>query len=389
MSSLINDGQLRAWPTQPMTANNELLLIMERISNSTATDAEIAQFNVWCDSFKGADPAIQNLGEIKERVLSRVHRNISPKPKVFPLYIKCIAVASIASMVIGIWFFTTSRIRLKAAEFRYANDVAPGKHAATLTLANGKKIYLTDAAAGNLANESGVSISRNAKGEIVYTITENSNAAAGVMNKLETSRGEQTQVRLPDGSTVYLNAASSLQYPVSFVNQKNRKVSLSGEGYFEIAKDKTHPFIVESKGQEIKVLGTHFNINAYSDESSSKTTLLEGSILISTVNNSQTLIPGSEATNDGKNINVQLVDTELAVAWKNNLFLFENEELGSIMRQVERWYNVEVIYSDNIAHERFGGGVSRFNSVAKLLKSLEATGKVHFRIEDRKIYVFK
>ncbi|MCX2483332.1 FecR family protein [Pedobacter sp. MR2016-24] len=372
-----------------MTANNELLLIMERISNSTATDAEIAQFNVWCDSFKGADPAIQNLGEIKERVLSRVHRNISPKPKVFPLYIKCIAVASIASMVIGIWFFTTSRIRLKAAEFRYANDVAPGKHAATLTLANGKKIYLTDAAAGNLANESGVSISRNAKGEIVYTITENSNAAAGVMNKLETSRGEQTQVRLPDGSTVCLNAASSLKYPVSFVNQKNRKVSLSGEGYFEIAKDKTHPFIVESKGQEIKVLGTHFNINAYSDESSSKTTLLEGSILISTVNNSQTLIPGSEATNDGKNINVQLVDTELAVAWKNNLFLFENEELGSIMRQVERWYNVEVIYSDNIAHERFGGGVSRFNSVAKLLKSLEATGKVHFRIEDRKIYVFK
>lgn len=244
-------------------------------------------------------------------------------------------------------------------------------------------------ASGHLANESGVNISKNADGEIVYTVTADINSTAHAINTLQTTRGEQIQLRLPDGSTVYLNAASSLKYPASFMHQEERRVTISGEGYFEIAKDKAHPFIVESSGQEVKVLGTHFNINAYNDNPDSKTTLLEGSVNITTAHQSKNLRPGTEASNDGKDIVVRQVDTELAVAWKNNLFLFENEELGSIMRQVERWYNVEVIYSDNIAHERFGGGVSRFDSVAKLLKSLEATGKVHFKIEGRKIYVSK
>jgi len=372
-----------------MTANDELLLIMERVSNSTASDDEIARFNSWCDSFKGHESEITNLEEIQARILTRIQGNIVRKPWVIPLYVKRIAVAAIAVMVIGTGIFVRSRHQIQKQDINYANDVAPGKHGATLTLADGKKIYLTDLAAGHLANESGVNISKNADGEIVYTVTADINSTAHAINTLQTTRGEQTQLRLPDGSTVYLNAASSLKYPASFMHQEERRVTLSGEGYFEIAKDKAHPFIVESSGQEVKVLGTHFNINAYSNNPDSKTTLLEGSVKITTSKQSKNLTPGTEASNDGKDIVVRQVDTELAVAWKNNLFLFENEELGSIMRQVERWYNVEVIYSDSIAHERFGGGVSRFDSVAKLLKSLEATGKVHFKIEGRKIYVSK
>jgi len=371
-----------------MNAHNELLRIMERISDSTATDAEIAQFNSWCDAFKDEQIKIDHLEEIKERVLLKIHSRIIKKPYVIPLFIKRVAAAAVATIVFSIWFYSSHRTPPNV-NTPYANDVAAGKLGATLTLANGKKINLTVAASGNLANEPGVVISKNSKGEIIYTAAVSSNTKADAVNKLETSNGQQTQVQLPDGSIVYLNASSSLSYPVSFANKAERKVSLDGEGYFEIAKDKAHPFIVESKGQEVRVLGTHFDISAYRDEPVSKTTLLEGSIIVSTAEKQSTLTPGSQLTNDGRKIDIRQVDTEISVAWKNNLFLFEDEELGQIMGQVERWYDVEVTFSDNIAHERFGGGVSRFSNVSKLLKSLEATGKVHFRIAGRKIYVSK
>ena len=371
-----------------MNSDKELLLIMERISNSTATDAEIEQFNAWCDAFKEVDINVSDLEAVRKKVLMRIHSKITTQPRVVPLLVKWVAAAAVAVITLSIWFIS-SREKPHMEEIKYSTDITPGKTGATLTLSNGRKINLEHAVAGNLATESGVTISKNAAGEIIYNIQPNSNVAADAINTLETSRGQQTQVRLPDGSRIYLNAASSLIYPASFASKRDRKVTLSGEGYFEIAKDKLHPFIVESRGQKVKVLGTHFNINAYNNEAVAKTTLLEGSILVSTAQGQETLTPGTELTNNGNSMAVQQIDTELAIAWKNNLFLFENEEIGTIMRQVERWYDVEVTFVDNISQERFGGGVSRFSNVSKLLRSLEATGKVHFRIDGRKIYVTK
>jgi transmembrane sensor len=372
-----------------MSAENELILIMERISDLTATDAEIAQFNAWCDNFKPQEIPIKNLDSVSERVLVQVHHRINKnKPNVFlPIYIKWVAAAAIAVLIFSIWLIRSHEKSIE--EVRYAEDIAPGRTGATLTLANGKKVNIGLAGAGDLAIESGVKVSKNASGEIIYTILPDHKVPADAVNTLETSRGQHTQVRLQDGSKIYLNAASSLTYPASFANKKDRRISLSGEGYFEIAKDKAHPFIVNTRGQEVKVLGTHFNINAYSVEEISKTTLLEGSIVISTAKSQQILTPGTELINNGRSLEVKQVDTDLAIAWKNNLFLFDNEELGTIMRQVERWYDVEVIFVDHISHERFGGGVSRFDSVSKLLKSLQATGKVQFQIRGRKIYVTK
>ncbi|MET1056928.1 MAG: FecR domain-containing protein [Pedobacter sp.] len=371
-----------------MSAENELLLIMERISDLTATDAEIAQFNAWCDGFKAQEIQVENFDAVSERVLLQVHRRINKKPNVFlPLYMKLGAAVAVAVFIFSVWFFS-SRVK-SIEEIRYAADIAPGRTGATLTLGSGKKVNIGLATAGDLAMESGVKISKNASGDIIYTIMPDNKVTADAVNTLETSRGQQTQVQLPDGSRIFLNAASSLTYPASFANKKERRISLSGEGYFEIAKDKAHPFIVDTRGQELKVLGTHFNINAYSTEAVSKTTLLEGSIVVSTATSQQILTPGTELINNGSSLQVKQVDTELAIAWKNNLFLFDNEELGTIMRQVERWYDVEVIFVDGISKERFGGGVSRFDSVSKLLKSLQATGKVQFQIKGRKIYVTK
>ncbi len=272
----------------------------------------------------------------------------------------------------------------------YANDIAPGRNGATLTLADGRKIRINDVHSGNIAEQSGVRISKDENGQVSYEIINNNNGKIAY-NTLSTTRGEQTRVRLPDGSLVFLNAASSLRYPTSFTRLMQRKVELNGEGYFEVAKDREHPFIVRSGAQEVEVLGTHFNINSYNDETIKKTTLLEGSVKVQAdMQQAVTLSPGQQAalSPEGK-ILIEAVDTETVVAWKNNRFMFDGEDIQTVMRMVARWYNVEVEYVGDISTEKFMGGVSRFDNVSKVLRSLESTGKVRFKIEGKKIYITK
>lgn len=324
-----------------------------------------------------------------EKILSDIIGSPQKLPRKVKLWPKWAAVASIAIIIFtgGYFYFQTSSKNFRPNEI--VNDIAPGKNGATLTLANGQKILINDALAGNIATQSGVSISKNASGQIIYEITDNGSNNSEY-NTLSTTRGQQTQVRLPDGTLVFLNAESSLKYPTSFKISTKRQVSLTGEGYFEVAKDKTHPFIVQTSKQEVEVLGTHFNINTYSTESNVRTTLLEGSVKISSSNISKILKPNEQAvlTGDG-NIKVSEADAAVAVAWKNNQFMFDSENIQTVMRMVERWYDVEVEYVGDITDEKFWGGVSRFDNVSKVLKSLESTGKVHFKIEGRKIYVSK
>lgn len=303
--------------------------------------------------------------------------------------------AAVTVIAFGIWFYTDKIDSLRntfGSGQIIANDVAPGGVGATLTLANGEKIRLTDAGNGELARQAGVTVTKSASGEIIYEITSSAKVEnhRGAINTLSTARGETYQLRLPDGSRVWLNAASSITYSANLLQLGKRKVTLQGEGYFEIAKDKAYPFVVESKGQQVEVLGTHFNVNAYGDEPVISTTLLEGSVKVSQADKEVILKPGQQALNEDHAFVVAEVDIDKAVAWKNGLFMFKSEKISEIMKKVQRWYDVDIVYNDgDIGALKFSGTISRYDHVSKLLDILETTGQVHFKIEGRKIIVMK
>lgn len=264
-----------------------------------------------------------------------------------------------------------------------AKDIVPGKNAATLTLANGKKIVLGDVRNGELAREAGVLITKTSDGQLVYEVKDLENEA-GSINTLKTARGETYQVRLPDGTRVWINAASSLTYPASFAALKNRTVELNGEAYFEVSKDASHPFIVKTAGQNLVVLGTHFNINSYTDEGQTLTTLIEGAVKI----NEQTLLkPGEQAQLSANgSMKVGKANVAEAIGWKNGLFLFEKDDLPTVMRQISRWYDMDVKYEGAVPKASFDGKVYRNLNLSKVLEVLKYAD-VKFRIEGKTIVI--
>jgi transmembrane sensor len=325
---------------------------------------------------------------------------IKPNPVRIRLWPRIAVAASILIVAsLGFYFYSINQSANDQNQVTFQNDIAPGKNGATLTLANGKKIFINDALVGNIAEQAGVKISKTSDGQIIYVISSersDEKSQGTGYNTLSTTRGEQTQVRLPDGSLVFLNAMSSLKYPTSFAKQAKRQVSLTGEGYFEIAKDKAHPFIVTTDKQEVAVLGTHFNINSYADEASVRTTLLEGSVRVVTSSRASEatrdliLKPNQQSTLLAGNFKITNVNAEDAVAWKNGTFIFNDETLESIMNRVSRWYDVDVVYQGNInKRELYYGGVSRYDNISKVLQTLELTKGVHFKIEGRRLLVMK
>lgn len=305
------------------------------------------------------------------------------------------AAAILAVISFGAYFLTTNR---KAAGSSYDNDVNPGTTKAVLTLADGSKITLDGAQKGKLAEQSGMSVAKTAEGKLVYTVANADQAAADTYNTLETPKGGEYQLHLPDGTKVWLNAASSLKYPASFTNARERKVILVGEAYFEVAHNKNSPFKVVTDKQVIEVLGTHFNVNAYSNEPETKTTLLEGAVdVVQLTSNAaqQTLAkhfvlkPGQQAQ-VGVGIAVVNVDAETAVAWKNGDFILKDEDFKATMRRIARWYDVDVIYDESAPEDlELGGWVSRSKNISAVLKVIESTGKVHFKVQGRRITVTK
>ncbi len=274
-----------------------------------------------------------------------------------------------------------------AREERYANTIEPGGNKATITLENGKKIQLSDDRAGVVVGQT----------KLTYDDGSLINQEKVQRFTISTPMGGTYKVRLPDGSEVWLNAGSSLTYdPASNEQQRTRNVELSGEAYFEVAKDTQHPFIVTTEKQKLEVLGTHFNISAYKDERSVMTTLIEGSVKVSplksvgTPTKSVILRPNQQSVVNSAGLHVRSVDPADLIAWKNGEFFFINEELESIMRKVARWYNVEVIYTDQgLRNKVFSGFVSRYDKVSGLLTALEATGDLKFKIDGRSILVMQ
>lgn len=330
---------------------------------------------------------------MRETIMTHVHTEKSIK-KLLPSWIKIVAAASIV-LTVGISLFlyksnNPTSIKKQIVNEVLANDVGPGKNRATLTLSDGRKVLLAAASNGQLAEQAGVKIRKTSDGQLIYENgTNNTKSVQPVSNTLSTANGETYTLVLPDGSKVWLNAATSLKYPASFVNLRKRVIELSGEAYFEVSKDKSRPFIVKSVDQEVEVLGTHFNINSYTDELYTRTTLLEGAVRVSTGNNQIALQPGKQASLNKKqgNLVVSEVDVEEVMAWKNGNFVFMNEDIKSVMKKISRWYDVEVIYEQDVSEKAVWGTISRFRNVSQVLNMLEMTGVVKFKIEGRRIIV--
>ena len=311
-----------------------------------------------------------------------------------------IAASLILLLSVGVYsYYQQHSHEAQMARLR-ANDIKPGGNKAVLTLGSGKKIILTDAVNGSLAVEGGAKITKTEDGRLEYTVSGTGNVAEGLYNTIETPRGGQYLVHLPDGTSVWLNAMSSLTFPTVFTGNR-RLVRLQGEGYFEVAKlkadnGKKMPFVVVTNQQTVNVTGTHFNVNSYADEGRTRTTLLEGSVNVASVERRQDpkmmikivkLNPGQQAEFSNGRIKVQPANTEEAIAWKNGKFKFTNENIESLMRKVARWYDVEIEYRGKVSKEGFGGQVSRSRNVSEVLEVLQLTGLVHFEIEGRRIIV--
>jgi ferric-dicitrate binding protein FerR (iron transport regulator) len=300
-----------------------------------------------------------------------------------------ISTAAMLLISLSIVYLCLSKSENKSNQEHIANatPIKPGTNSAVLTLANGEKINLNDTASGQVAVQSGIRIIKTPNGGLIYEAvnsTVDKNKGHGY-NTIEAPLGGQWQVILPDRSRVWLNAKSKLKYLVNFTG-KERRVELEGEAYFQVAKDKHHPFIVVSKDQEIKVLGTQFNVNAYPDETAIKTTLIEGSV---TINEKTLLKPGQQSIFSQGVAQVVTADIEMETAWKNGLFFFDDEPIEDIMKRIARWYNVEIVYQNVNKDYLFGGSISRYSDLQKVLEKLELTESVHFKIEGRKVFVMK
>ncbi|WP_426582657.1 FecR domain-containing protein [Mucilaginibacter sp. R-33] len=366
--------------------DQEIEELMSRYVNGSATEEEAALIERWYMGLAAKEEipeSDRNISQVKAAIWNRIHRR-----RIVPIYRYAAAAMLLAAIGIGSYSYLEHK-KTSAVQTVAVNDVQPGCNKAYLVLGNGQRISLTDAKNGPIANQAGKTIQKTADGTLVYDNSNSShNSAESIYNAIETPRGGQYQVVLPDGTQVWLNAASSLKYPASFTGT-DREVELSGEAYFEVAKDKAHPFRVKTGKETVEVLGTHFNINSYADEPTLKTTLLEGSVKITTASKQQIIKPGEQAVLSNNQLNVQEADIEEVLAWKNGLFVFNDEPLESIMRKVARWYDVDVQYGDIDKTQAFGGGVSRFSNVSKVLQKLESTRMVHFKIQGKTIYVSK
>jgi hypothetical protein len=382
-------------------------LLDKYIAGEASLEEEQRLLNFY-GSFKSSSEieSIPGMKNLKDKIFDKISDKITPEEdysRSFNLYyLKSFSIAAMILLTIttGIYFYSNRTIQVEEqfVEINVKNDILPGNNKAILTLANGSKISLDDAANGLLASEGNIAITKTENGEIVYeknNLNKNNDILNHVaINTIQTPKGGKFQVRLPDGSKVWLNSASTLSYPTAFTGSE-RKVKLKGEAYFEIASNKKIPFRVESDGQIVEVLGTHFNINSYDDEDFTKTTLLEGSVKVilhsksDVLGKTRMLKPGEQSlTNSSQSgIRIENADTEKAVAWKNGYFKFKNTPIQQIMREVERWYDVELVYEGTMPTDEFTGFISNDVNISGVLKILEQSGGVKFSVKGKKIKV--
>jgi len=299
-----------------------------------------------------------------------------------------IAALAIITLSIGLLIVKKSTRKIETVnKAKVVHDALPGDNRAILTLSNGDKIALDNSAKGIVVTQGNIAIVKSKKGCINYKATNIASTNAIAFNTITTPKGGQYQVILPDGSKVWLNALSSLKFPTQFTGNE-RRVEITGEAYFEVAKNAQMPFIVKTEREEVKVLGTHFDVMDYKSEGVLKTTLLEGSILLTTAKSAHVLKPGNQAMMDDLNDLriIQDVDVDQVVAWKDGFFQFKDTDIKEIMSQAERWYDVDVSYLGNIPTKQFTGKISRNVNLSEMLGMFKYAG-INFSIEGKKITI--
>jgi transmembrane sensor len=372
----------------------EILLLIKKYNEGKCSPEEIDLLETW---YVNHDQLFQQeIGEAKmEQDLEDISRNLPGIRRKVVLWPRIAAAASIILALSAGGYFLLHKQQPQQTAQNQKHDILPGRNQATLTLANGQKIILTKALNGKLAQLGATTVKAQGGNGVSYIkgVTANPAVETIVYNTLSTSRGEQSPypLILSDGTKVWLNAASSITFPTTFTGSE-RRVKVTGEVYFEVVHHAALPFNVSVKGENIEDIGTHFNINAYDDEAAVRTTLLEGAISVATNGHKVILQPGQQAViHHGKStIIVEQADTQEAIAWKEGMFRFTDESLASIMRKVSRWYDVDIEYTDNSVKDLpFGAVSTRFTNVSQVLKMMEMTKEVHFKIEGKTIIVSK
>ena len=381
---------------------DRMMELAEKWLNGSITEQEKAEFTHWYNQFNDesatvpVSPAVLQRDMLKD-ILARVHSEKQQQPPMVTRPVKqwmrYAAVAAGLFLVSSTGFFLLHK---KGAGFRttLANkshsiqDIPPGRKRAVLMLADGSGIVLDSAHNGAIAMQGNSKVIKSGNGSLAYRPVENLSAGKVILNTLTTPRGGQYELKLSDGTMVWLNSASSITYPASFANNK-REISVTGEVFLEVAKDPARPFIVSTRNAvNIEVLGTSFNINAYADEPSIDATLLEGRIQATQFSSRVTIRPGqqvSASAHAGLTV-AENVDLQQVVAWKNGLFQFHNAGLPAVLRQISRWYDVDIRYEGDMPVREFEGKIQRNLTLLQVLKILEKN-QVHLSLEGRTIIV--
>lgn len=373
--------------------------LLSKYRSGKATKKEIDLLNAYYDLFEVQPDGLAGMDDAKAESLKQMmkagidqHIDALGKHGRRPPYFRLLWVAASVVMLaaVGAVFYYETKQHEPLSEKYARYDIRPGKKSVVLTLANGKKITIKPSMTGQLAMQGSVILAQRTTGVLVYENAGKIKDQAVQYNSISIPDGTEFELILPDGSKAFLNANSSLRYPTVFADGK-RMVELEGEGYFEITHNKAKPFVVKTFNQQVEVLGTHFDVNAYSDEGITKTTLLEGSVKVSSGNQSLLLHPGeqSQVPNTSAPLQIGMVaaaDTDQAVAWKNGFFQYHEADIKAIMRDFSRWYGVKVVYEGNIHERLFSGAIHKNLSLLQALDLLHYAN-VHFTIENKQITI--
>lgn len=374
---------------------SRLDLLLNKYKKNHLTDLEKEELDNWFHSLNHGTKDLEN-GLADENLSDELFRDFKiqlaqTQKKGRLVWLRRVAAAAVVLLVISfgaIRFLPRHQVAIPQFTHNQVQDILPGSNKATLILGNGKQIILSAVKDGRLALDGGAEIKKAADGQLTYRKTAQPGTDT-VLNSIITPVGGQYNLTLVDGTRVWLNASSSIKYPTAF-NGSSRQVELTGEAYFEVAHNASKPFKVLSNGQQVEVLGTHFNVNAYADEGIVTTTLLQGSVRVIIPTGTRVLVPGQQAVvYAGGRGAIKLVkdaDIDEAIAWKEGYFQFNQADVHQVMRQLSRWYDIRVSYRNPASTRQFQGAIQRDLRFSQVLRILEKSN-MHFTVNGKEVVV--
>lgn len=368
-----------------MQKNDDIKQLFKRYERGECTPEEEARLHTWLNHYIKHEA--DGLDELEATYQTKAYSTIRSR------WAKWTSYAAAVILIATAWYFnnkSSNDLPTQLTQEQADDIILPDYNSAILTLADGREISLDEKSAGLSVQEAGVKITQALDGSLLYEAIQGTVSNQLTYNTFQTPKGNTYTILLPDGTKVWLNAASSLRYPVSFTG-KERRVFLSGEAYFEVAHNPQQPFSVEARGSTIQVLGTHFNISAYENQAQLKTTLIEGAVNVSKDGQTVSLEPNQQATIDMSTGRITRAETDVwsALAWKNGYFRFERASLEDIFVVISRWYHIEDIEYHGEFDNRFTGTFQRSKNISELFRYLEKLAPIHFEIKEGRVVVMK